>query len=94
MSGDSSGPKIAVFSKRIFVTTKIICSGYPHKSKHPLYKSVLNQNILTTNNARRSILFESRHKKSLQKQYCNYYDMFSTHFNYTFTLNIEIFITH
>ena len=28
---------------------------------------------------------------------CSYYDMFSTemkHFNYTFILNIEIFVTH
>jgi len=65
MSGDISVPKIAVVNKCIFVTTKKILSRYPHKSKYPLYKSILNQNGVTTNNARRRKLFDSRQKKSL-----------------------------
>lgn len=97
MSGDSSVPKIAVVYTCIFVTAKLILSRYSHKSTYPFYKSILNRNCVITNNARRRRLFDSRHNKSVYKEFCSYYDMFSTemkHCNYTFILNIEIFVTH
>jgi hypothetical protein len=63
MFGDISVPKIAVVNNCIFVTMKIILSRYPHKSKYQLYKSILNQNGVNTNNVRRK-QSDSRHNKS------------------------------